>query len=88
MRRIPLCALLLLAACGKLDPPRVARLELRRPDERIDAKEDVRRSRAESSRMAALDLGPWSRPSQPSGMPEASSAALVWASAATLLPMV
>ena len=62
MRRIPLCALLLLAACGKLDPPRVARLELRRPDERIDAKEDVRRSRAESSRMAALALDAWTVP--------------------------
>ncbi|MEY2746400.1 MAG: hypothetical protein RL112_1442 [Planctomycetota bacterium] len=62
MRRAPLCALLLFAACGELDPPRVARLELRRPDERIDAKEDVRRSRAESSRMAALAFDAWTVP--------------------------
>jgi arylsulfatase A-like enzyme len=62
MRRAPLCVLLLLAACGKLDPPRVARVELHRPDERIDAKEDVRRSRAEESRIAALAFDAWSVP--------------------------
>ena len=58
----PLAALVLVAACTKLDPPRVARVELRAPDERIDAQEDVRRSRAEEQRIAALAMDVWAVP--------------------------
>lgn len=50
------------AACSDMDPPRAARVELRLPDERIDAAEDVRRSRAELSAVAAIAQDAWTVP--------------------------